>query len=360
MRRITLKYARPGMKLGLPVYDNFGIEVLNGNVTLDDRSLSLLVKNGIREILIEDWRVDDIIVAPMFSPKHEGALASGFRHLLTGIAAQRHITDSDLELSVSSTYQMANKLSRDILGEINLSCWVSQAEYVYLQPVNANMLAMALGRKLGMSTKDLMTLGMAALLKDIGYVQESPKILTDPSQLTKLESGAVRKHPQDGYNLLQQASAAKGEITSAVLQHHEYWNGAGYPGGLKGTQISHFAQVVSIADAFADLLAEYPGRSRFMPHEVIEFIMANSGEQFNPELVEFFVRHIPSYSNGLTVKLNTGEVGIVSNPNLGFVARPVVRICWEPQKGMLKEPYDVDLSLSASQHKLVVKVLDYD
>ena len=61
-----------------------------------------------------------------------------------------------------------------------------------------------------------------------------------------------------------------------------------------------------------------------MPHVAIEYVMASSGDQFSPELVESFVRHVPAYPAGLTVQLNTGEKGIISNPNRGFVARPIV------------------------------------
>lgn len=97
-----------------------------------------------------------------------------------------------------------------------------------------------------------------------------------------------------------------------------------------------------------------------MPHEAIEYIMAGGGDQYDPELVEVFVRHIPSYPAGVSVQLNNDEMGIVCNPKLGFVARPVVRICAKPGKGLLQHPYDVDLSKALHQNVLITKVLEYD
>jgi len=58
--------------------------------------------------------------------------------------------------------------------------------------------------------------------------------------------------------------------------------------------------------------------------------------------------------------LNSGEIGIVSDPNLGFVARPIIRICFDPEKGNLKKPYDINLARSEFQYKLITKVLEYD
>jgi hypothetical protein len=68
---------------------------------------------------------------------------------------------------------------------------------------------------------------------------------------------------------------------------------------------------------------------------------------------------VPCYTSGLTLQLNTGEVCIVSNPNLGFVARPVVRICYNTEEGVIKEPYDINLAKAEFQRKLITKVLDY-
>ena len=162
-----------------------------------------------------------------------------------------------------------------------------------------------------------------------------------------------------GYELLSQDSSCSGVIANAVLQHHERWNGTGYPYGLKGPDISPFAQMMAIADTYAALLSNRPGRNMYMPHQAIEYVMAYAGEQFNPELAELFCRHVPRYPTGLTVKLNTKEIGIVSNANLGFVGRPTVRIVYDEDRGRVSKPYDVDLSKAEYQHKLIADLIDY-
>ena len=96
-----------------------------------------------------------------------------------------------------------------------------------------------------------------------------------------------------------------------------------------------------------------------MPNEAIEYVMGYSGKQFNPDLVKLFVKRVPCYPSGLAVQLDTGEMGIVSDSNLDFVGRPVLRICYNTQVGPVRKPYTMNLSESEHQQKVVVKVLDY-
>ena len=151
-----------------------------------------------------------------------------------------------------------------------------------------------------------------------------------------------------------------GEAAKGVQQHHEFWNGAGYPQKLQGKDISIFARIIAVADTFVDLLTDRPGRSKYLPHQAIEYIMAGGNDQFDPEIVELLVRRIPSYSAGLSVKLNTGDTGIVVNPKLGFIARPIIRIFHRPAQGILKNPFDIDLCKPEYQRLLVTQVLEYD
>jgi HD-GYP domain-containing protein (c-di-GMP phosphodiesterase class II) len=359
MRRITLKYAQPGMILGMPVYDNYGKELLGRRTNLTDLHLSIMHRNSVSEILIEDQRVDDLLVASMISPEREGKLADAFRFMLDGAKSAGSLDSSALSAVNVAVGEIARSLALSIMGEINVACSVTQVDYPYLLPVKSAMLAMALGYKLGRTTDELTILGMSSLLKDISSIFLPPDILNE-SVLDEEETRLVHSHPGRSYELLSKYNDIKEAIPNVVIQHHEQWSGTGYPRGLKGTQISPYAQIIAVADIFSDLLVERPGKQKCMTHEAIEYIMAASGDLFDPALVESFVRKIPAYPNGLTVKLNSGEIGIVSDPNLGFIARPVIRVTFELERGVLKKPYDMNLAKSEYQRKLISKVLEYD
>ena len=121
-------------------------------------------------------------------------------------------------------------------------------------------------------------------------------------------------------------------------------------------EISFFARIIALADTYHALLSKRPHRAALKPHEAVEFIVAYSGESFDPELTQIFARRTPQYPAGLVVRLSTGEVGIVSNPNAGHIARPVVRICYEDGNAV-QEPYDLNLSERECMTKLIVEVL---
>jgi HD-GYP domain-containing protein (c-di-GMP phosphodiesterase class II) len=347
------------MILGLPVYDLKGNQILPAKTRLNDDCINLMIRSGVTEIFIIDARVSDVLVGTLFSPELENALANAFRQLVNENSGRKSLNRADLEKVYLCICKMAKELHLDLLSDINVSCCVSQKEYKYLQPVKAAELSMGIGHKLGMSTNDLIVLGSAAVLKDVGFIPSYLQTAATVGDKEK-ENALMKEHPVTGYNLLKQHDITNNTIAETVLQHHEFWNGSGFPRGLKGEQISRYAQIVNIADTISDLISEKPGRGGYMSHEAMEFIMAYSNDQFNPELVEFVVRKVPSYPTGLTVQLNSGEIAIVSDPNLGFIARPTVRICWEPEKGRLAKPYDMDLRLSKFQHKLISKVLEYD
>ncbi len=87
--------------------------------------------------------------------------------------------------------------------------------------------------------------------------------------------------------------------------------------------------------------------------------MAYSGELFDPELVQAFSRQVPLYPTGITLRLNTGEVAIVSDANMGHIGRPTVRICYDDRGKPVREPYDIDLSDPTNQGRLVAQILEY-
>jgi HD-GYP domain-containing protein (c-di-GMP phosphodiesterase class II) len=359
MRRISAKYAKPGMILGAIVYDNYGTMLLNSFIKLNQNHLKLLQDNKVNEILLDDWRVADVPVQSMFSPELEGKTANALRTFMMKCNGNQATAAQYIEKVSVAVNAMVRELAFEAIGEVNVTSCISHEDYYYIQPVKTVIISLAIGHRIGFSRTELSRLGLAAALKDIGYITIPPETREKSTNLTKEEMAMISRHPITGYEILSQHEITKGEIATSVLQHHERWNGTGYPYRTGGAKLTRFAQIISVADTFCTLLSEKPGRRRYMPHEAIEYIMAYSGDYFSPEVVEHFVRQVPCYASGLTIQLNTGEVCIVSNPNLGFVARPIVRICFDPEQGVVQKPYDINLAKAEFQQKLITKVLDY-
>ncbi len=360
MRRISLKYARPGMVLGYPVFDPYGVKLLDTNVKLDEHNLKMLIKMKVNEIFIQDSRVYDIISVPLIPPEIEGRASAVLRQLMIETRISGRLTLEGVRNVGSVVEAMVNHIHFSTIGEPSVAGIMSREDFIYIQPVKAAILSLIVAHKLKWDRSQLTSLGMAAMLKDIGYAELPEEVLRKPDELTKEEVAKLREHPALGQRLLRQFNGKDTNIATAIMQHHERWNGSGYPLGLRGARISPLAQMLAIADSYTELISVSPWRTRvYMPHEAIEFIMAYSGEYFNPEMVDAFVKQIPCYPAGLTVELNTKEVGIVSDSKRGFIGRPVVRICYHPKEGILQQPYDLDLSKPDFQSKFIVKILDY-
>ncbi len=360
MRRISIKYARPGMMLGYPVFDPYGVKLLDANVKLDEHNLKMLLKMKVNEIFIQDSRVYDVISIPLIPPEIEGRASAVLRQLMIETRISGRLTAEGMRNISSVVNAMVSHFSFSNMGEPSVAGIISREDFIYIQPVKAAILALIVAHKLKWDKNQLSTLGIATMLKDIGYAELPEEILRKSDGLTKEELAKIKEHPARGQKLLTQFDGKDASIATAIVQHHERWNGSGYPLGIRGNRISPLAQIIAIADSYTELISVSPGRSKvYMPHEAIEFIMAFSGEYFNPEMVDAFVRQIPCYPAGLTVELNTKEVGIISDSKRGLVGRPVVRVCYHPKEGILQQPYDLDLSKPEFQSKFIVKILDY-
>jgi len=349
------------MVLGVPVYDVYGKLVYDKNTQIDSVSLQVMTNKGINELLVKDKRALDVVVIPMFSPEVEGQITDAFRTLVLNNLGKDTLSPIDLTTLNIAINDAAESMTFQALGGVNIAGGILPDDYIFFQSVRTATLALVVGHKLGLKSRELARLGMAAVLKDIACIID-PNIVTPETDRTSEEQRKmVRTHPEKGYEILCKNPLTKGEIATAVLQHHECWDGSGYPKALKANTISTYAQIIAIADGFASLLYyPVPGKKRTMPHEAIEFVMAYAGDKFKQELVDIFAKQVPCYSAGTSILLNTGEKALVINPNLGVVARPVVRICTDIGGQPLPKTFDVNLAKSSEQHRLISKVLEFD
>ena len=216
-----------------------------------------------------------------------------------------------------------------------------------------------MGKKAGFNKNDLNALGFAALLQNIGYVCIPQGILSnlDPEEQNALPE--FREHVDFGAQILQRQRDIDARIVKAVLQHHERWDGTGYNQKLKGEDISVFARIIAIAGTYHSLVSKHRNQQPFTPPEAAEYISAYSGELFDPELVQIFMRNVPFYPKGISVKLNTGEIGVVTDSNIGYIGRTQVRVCYGRDNVELKRPYDLDLSKPENQSITITQILDY-
>jgi len=155
-----------------------------------------------------------------------------------------------------------------------------------------------LAKKYGMKEEDYQLLKMASPMHDIGKVAISDDILLKPGKLTSDEFETMKTHAQIGYELF---SSSKHKIltTAATIahEHHEKWDGTGYPRGLKGEDISLFGRITAVADVFDALSHDRIYKKAWDMDSVISFIKGESGKSFDPTIVEIFINNIDEISD---------------------------------------------------------------
>jgi len=364
LRRVAVEHARTGMVLSRPVYDSHGRMICDARTELTEWHIRTLSAYGVGELTIDDSRVADVLVQPLIPPEVEAGASQALRELMKEGGCRGEIEPMLIHEVRNSINSMTRTLFPEPMGDPNVAGCLNLKEYGYVQPAKVAGLSLLMGSSLEFNMAQLASLGAAALLMNVGYIRLphvmlQPSILDKPGALTEREFSELKKHCQYGCEILSESGEFLPEVSQAVLQHHERWDGSGYPNGLKGEEISLFARLIAIADTYYALVSTRPHRREFLPHEAIEFIMAYGGDLFDPELVRLFSRQVPLYPKGVTVRFNSGEVGFVTDANIGFVGRPVVRVVYDEEANPIKEPYEIDLKTVDNQRKLIVEVLAY-
>lgn len=149
-------------------------------------------------------------------------------------------------------------------------------------------LALSTARTLGLLGQELDDLHRGAFLHDIGKVGVRSSILDKPGKLTPEEYEIIKEHPRIGARILEPIAAYR-SVIPIVLQHHERYDGKGYPDGLGGDDIHKGARIIAVADVYDAMLAKRPYRSGLRLEDVVDYIRTTAGSQFDPEVVDAFL-----------------------------------------------------------------------
>lgn len=148
-------------------------------------------------------------------------------------------------------------------------------------------LALQLGRKLELSDNQLDELALLAALHDIGKIAIPNSILMKQDMLTEDEWEIIKKHTEIGFRIAQ-SSPELAHIADAILSHHERWDGAGYPRGLKGEEIPLNSRIIAIVDAYDVMTRGRIYKKAISRQEALEELNRCAGSQFDPKLVKLF------------------------------------------------------------------------
>jgi HD-GYP domain-containing protein (c-di-GMP phosphodiesterase class II) len=326
--------------LGKSILTNDGSVLLRAGIALTELYISRLKKLGVLYVYVEDDRLDDVMVEDERLVKLKQIAMKNMDKIIKNIHAVNKI-------ETRNSLRIVENLVEYIIdaGDVNKSLYDIKTydNYTYVHCLDTGIMSAFLGLSMHFSERELKDLGKAAILHDIGKTKISFKIINKKGPLTDEEFLEIKKHPVYGREILEKNIQISQEILKAVEQHHERFDGKGYPYGLSGNQISKYGKIVSICDVYDAISNDRSYRKKFSPNEAYELILAGSGTMFDEKMVKSFKDTFAIYPLGCCVRLSSNVEGYVVRQNKGFPDRPIIRVLYDSETKKPVPFYEIDL-----------------
>jgi HD-GYP domain-containing protein (c-di-GMP phosphodiesterase class II) len=222
--------------------------------------------------------------------------------------------------------------------------------------VNTTVLAIIIGMGLKYTGHHLNQLAIGALLHDVGMLKVPEEILSKKEKLNPEELNQIKTHPIHSYRVVSKTLKYPEEIGLIALQHHERWDGQGYPRKLKGEDISAAARIVTVADAYIAMVNERPYRNSVIGYNAMKTLLSDNGRHFDPKILKAFLESMGIYPIGSVVQLNNSSIGRVVETHMEAPLRPVLELIVDEYGNRIAERETLDLQ--AKKGLFIVKAVD--
>jgi HD-GYP domain-containing protein (c-di-GMP phosphodiesterase class II) len=320
-----------------------GPPLLRRGVELTDRYLNALKGKGIVSIFVEDELSEGVVPQRAITPETQHRALTAVQSALTdatdGLTSGRGLSPK----AVDELNEVAQLIALEIHGApdvaLHLADMMGADKYLIQHVVDVTALGTVLASRLfrqngwvdhtGRRRRDqvdprLAKIALGLLLHDIGKLAMPDEILQKSGPLTEEDWIVMRRHPQLGAQML--GDNVSFLIRAVVKQHHERWDGSGYPEGIAGEQIHQFARIAAVADVYDAVTSDRVYRPPMKPHEGVAIINQGEGTDFDPEVVAVFSRVVMPFPPGSEVELADGRTGLVVDVDPRSPYEPTVRV----------------------------------
>ena len=245
--------------------------------------------------------------------------------------------------------KMSNSILRNKDALLSLCRIKEKDNYTFLHSVSVGALLMCFTRAFNLKAGDMEQVGIGGMLHDIGKTMVPDRILNKPGDLTQDEFLTMQMHVVYGQNILSNTHGISQTTFDVVAQHHERYDGSGYPLKLKGSEMSIFGQMASIVDVYDAITSNRCYRKAMDPTVALRKMFEWSKFHFDPLLIQAFVRTIGIYPVGTLVMLESKRIAVVIDQQGRDLTRPLVRAVFDAKNNCNLTPQDIDLSLPMGQ-----------
>lgn len=319
---------RSGMILSEDVFSDKGELIIGAGIKLNAQQIDKLLDLDILYVHVHVELKSPGLEQPFVAEASDTQKAfiktvGRFKDLFSSIKFGRHVGMEEVEDIVSP-------LVEQVLNNSGVARQLWQLEacdlYTFDHSVAVSLTSALLARWLNCDEDTIRTIAVAGLMHDIGKVNVPDEILNKPGRLTDDEMKVMKTHATLGYVLLMNQKSVSTDVLNAVLQHHERYDGNGYPSGLMQESIHPIARIVAVADVFSAMTTKRVYKEPKNPFVVAQLMLEQSYGYLDPKLTQVFLSRISNYYIGNIVKLSDGRVGEVVFIHKTMPHRPMIRI----------------------------------
>ncbi|MCS7299686.1 MAG: HD-GYP domain-containing protein [Spirochaetia bacterium] len=364
MKKIPVDELKPGMVFTRTVFgDNYEI-VTEANTPITHKDITSLKKKGVKFVettgdLKGIVKVDDDISITSSLESESATLEPFYKSILSIVEAvyttyktNKEIPQEKVENAVNMILSKVKEI-KDKNVFISLIHEAKESKYLFSHITNCTILGVLLGRELEYPEQKLKMLATGLILMDIGMIFIPMSILERETKLTPEEYNKIKTHTVLGYKAVVQENNFSPDVGRVCLEHHERWDGTGYPRKLQKQQISEYARIASIVDTYEAMIRKRVYRDRMMSYEAMKNILAEGSTKFDPDILKVFIRMMSIYPVGSLVMLNNRSIAKVISSDPVSPFRPVVKVVYD-EFGTKIDDGEI-IRLSEEQNMYIVK-----
>ena len=313
MKYINLDNLTDEMILAQNIKDQYGRVLIMKGAALSPQKRKNLKNFEISGVYIDDSWSSDIFIQPAVDEKTVDHSIQALREM-------------NLDQIENCATEIIDKLmsANDYVHDMeNIK---SYDENTFEHCINVAISSITLGIGLGYNFYRLKNLAIGSMMHDIGKQLVPIEIINKKSKLTDDEMDEVKKHPSYGYSILKKDINVLSSTKEIVHQHHENWDGSGYPRGLRENEIYELAMVTHVCDVYDALISKRSYKDAFKIQTAIDIVLNGNNTMFNPDITKAFFQYVPIYHKGTEVELSNGETALIYKNNRGDMLRPIVKL----------------------------------
>jgi len=370
MKAIKTSDLRDGMRFDRPVYMDGDNVFVPPGIPIRQKDIDRLVRWE-----IESVKTDGTLVVDSPRSADPALDLSGFRdfpagdkgnldaylraideyeHIATSVVSGDEIDRSKVDSTVNLLLEKVKDGRNEMIQLILMGGRIERK--IAAGVINTTILSAIMGSVLKFTSHRLIQLATAALLHDTGMVKVPKSILKKKEKLSPEEMNQIRTHPIHSYRVITKDLKYPEEIGIIALQHHERWDGQGYPRKLRGEDINLAARILAVADAYVSMINNRPHRNSMIGYSAMKSLLNDNGRHFDPKILKVFLESMGIYPIGSIVQLNNSAIGRVVQTHSEAPLRPAVELIIDEYGNKLGEREVVDLLTKKTL--FIVKAVD--